>query len=99
MLDPFADRDHRTDDLVPWNQRQFGVRQLTINDVQVGSADAAGMNLEEDFAGLRCAPDQPPPLQWLTCGGQHHRISDPVAFGSPVARRIVNFRLRLHLAK
>jgi hypothetical protein len=68
------------DDLVPRNQGQLGMRQFAINDMQVGSADAAGMNLQKDFARSWFAPDQLQPLQWLTCGSQDHRASDQIAF-------------------
>ena len=39
-----------TDDLMAGNERQLGLRQLSVDDVQVGSADAAGRDCNEDLA-------------------------------------------------
>ncbi len=39
------------DDLMTENERQLGMRQLAVEDVQVGAADAAGRDLDEDLLG------------------------------------------------
>jgi hypothetical protein len=35
------------------NQRQFGVGQLTVHDVQIGAADATGMDADKDLLRIR----------------------------------------------
>ena len=41
--------DHRSDDLMPGDERQLGVGQLAVHDVQVGPADAARGDPDEDL--------------------------------------------------
>jgi hypothetical protein len=33
------------------HERQFGVLQLAVGDVQIGATDTAGVNAQQDFAG------------------------------------------------
>ena len=40
----------RPDNLVAWNERQLGLSQLSVHDVQVGAAHAAGRDCHEDLA-------------------------------------------------
>jgi hypothetical protein len=35
-----AERGHAPDDLVAWHDRQLGVFQIPVDDVQIGAADA-----------------------------------------------------------
>ena len=42
-----------TDDLVPGHERQLGLGQLAIDDVEVGAAHAAGRDCDEDLARAR----------------------------------------------
>jgi hypothetical protein len=51
----FAKLDHPSDNLMPQNERLFGIRQLTIYNVQVGTANAAGFHPQKHFSlfGLR----------------------------------------------
>ena len=46
-----AQRRHDTDNLVAGYQRQLGIGQLAIDDVQIGAADTAGLHLDQDLAG------------------------------------------------
>ena len=51
----FADGVHRADDLMPEDERQLRPRQLAVDDVKIGTADAAGQDVEPNGAraGLR----------------------------------------------
>ena len=49
-LTPCADRRHTADDLVPRHDRQFRVFQFAVDHMQIGAADAAGRDLDQDFA-------------------------------------------------
>ena len=42
--------DRAADDLVAWNERQLGLGELSVHDVQVGAAHAAGRDCHEDLA-------------------------------------------------
>jgi hypothetical protein len=44
QLDPFAHRFDTADNLVPRHDRQLGMRQFAVDDVQIGAADAAGFD-------------------------------------------------------
>ena len=46
-----AVRDHLGRDLVPGHQRQLGLGQLTVEDVEVGAADPARAHAQENLAG------------------------------------------------
>jgi hypothetical protein len=41
------------DDLVAGDDRQFRVRQFSVDHMKIGAADAAGRDLDADFAGAR----------------------------------------------
>ena len=70
--DPLADREafdagaeplDEADDLVAGNDRQPLVRQLAVDDVQIGAADAAGLDADQQLRrprrGLGRAPPEP----------------------------------------
>ena len=44
-----------SDDFMTWNDRQFRVLQITVDDMQVGAANAAGRDFHQNFSrtGLR----------------------------------------------
>jgi len=44
--EPLAERRHRPDDLVPEHERQLRPSQLSVDDVEVGSADAARVDVQ-----------------------------------------------------
>ena len=48
-VDALADRVDAADDLVARHDRKLGVRQLAVDDMQVGAADAAGLDLNADL--------------------------------------------------
>src|SRR5262249_38265709 len=48
-----ADRRHPSDDLVPGHDRQLRINELAVNDMQIGAADAASGNLDQDLACAR----------------------------------------------
>jgi hypothetical protein len=52
-FDVSAERRHAPDDLVAWHDRQFRIRQLAVDHMQVGPADAAGRDLQQDLACAR----------------------------------------------
>ena len=43
--------DHRADDLVARDQRQLGVRELAVEDVEIGTADPARVHANEHLVG------------------------------------------------
>ena len=43
------------DDLVTGHDRQTRIRQLAVDDVQVGPADAAGLDADQDLTGSPAA--------------------------------------------
>jgi hypothetical protein len=49
----FPCRRHPTYNLVPWNERKFWVRELTVGHMQVSSADGAGIHPHHNLVGLR----------------------------------------------
>ena len=51
--DAFSDCVNDADDLVTGYERQSGTRQVAIDNMQVGSADSAGLDLEPYLASGR----------------------------------------------
>ena len=47
--DRAAGVDHAPDDFVPGRHRVDGLRQLAVDEMQVGAADAAGAHLDENL--------------------------------------------------
>ena len=41
------------DDLMAEHERKLGMRQLAVEDMQIGAADTACRDLDEDLAGPR----------------------------------------------
>lgn len=50
---PVAERLHHAHDLVPRDQRQLWIRQLTLDHVEVGPADAVCEHSQQHLAGTR----------------------------------------------
>ena len=44
-----AQLGHGADNFVPGDERQFGLRELAVNDVQIGTADTAGVDAEQQL--------------------------------------------------
>ena len=57
-VDAFADRLDAADDLVPRHDRQLGIGQLAVDDMQVGAAYAAGLDPNPNLprSGRRIGP-------------------------------------------
>ncbi len=88
-VDAGPDRHHAADDLVTGHDRQLRVRQLAVDDVQVGAADAAGATSISTWPGpgwaaaAGLAQGQARPVQ------QHraHRRHDGTPGSGPLIRR------------
>jgi len=73
-LDCGADRVDAPDDFVSWNDGQLRLSQLTVEHVQIGTADAAGTDPHANLARARLTVGQLAPFE---CGPgplQHHRL-------------------------
>jgi hypothetical protein len=53
ILHARANRDDAPDNLVAGNDVRFGMRQVAVEDVQVGAADATGGNAHQDMPARR----------------------------------------------
>jgi hypothetical protein len=53
QADPLASRLDPADDLMPRHDRQLWVRQIAVDHVQVGAADAAGLDRQPNLARPR----------------------------------------------
>ena len=71
--DAWANLEHLADDLVAEHQRQLWLGELSVDDVEVGSADAAGLHLELHLTGTRRGFRQFSFLQIVTDSGEEHR--------------------------
>jgi hypothetical protein len=63
VRDAGADRIDATDDLVAGNYRQQRMFKLAVDNMQVGSANAAGRNLDANFIRARFAVGKFDPLE------------------------------------
>ena len=52
-LDAFADLFDAADDLVPGNERQFRIGQFSIDQMQIGAANRARLNADEQLFWAR----------------------------------------------
>jgi len=48
-----ADCSHAADDLMPGHDRKLRIGQFAIHDMQIGAADTASFDGDEDLAGAR----------------------------------------------
>src|SRR5919198_1984892 len=64
---------HRADDLVPDHERKLPVRQLSVDDVEVGTADRTGLHRDKELALFGLGLRQLGRPQRLARLGQHHR--------------------------
>ena len=65
--------DHNPGDLVPQNERQLGLGQIAVDDVQVGAADAAGVDLDQDLLRPGNGFGDIDQLERLALGFEDHR--------------------------
>ena len=86
LLEPLSACDHAPDDLVAQHERELGLGQLAVDDVQVGPAYAAGGNRDEHLTGtgLRiremCLVEGSP--RGVQDHGAHRRLASSHAPGS-----------------
>ena len=59
----------KTHDLMTEHQRELGVGQLAVDDVQIGSADRACLDVQAHLPGLELEDAEAPPLE----AGFRHR--------------------------
>ena len=69
---------HHADDLVARHQRQPRQRQVALDDVQVGVADAAGMDAQTHLASARLRRRQLLQRQMASCTDRPGRLSIPL---------------------
>jgi hypothetical protein len=81
-LDRITASDDPPDDLVPEDERQLRTRQLAVEDVQVGAADATGADLDQEIVRARRRPLQFAQLQRLSRTIEHHRAHKRLTSGS-----------------
>jgi len=73
-VDAGAGLGHRADDLVAGNDRGACVRQLAVDDMEVGAADAARVDLHQDLPRSRGRIAQFHPLEGPLRSHQDHRF-------------------------
>jgi hypothetical protein len=70
--DPITEGSYRADDLVTRNDGQVRMQQLAVDNVQVGAADATGMNFDHDLALARMRIVEAGKFECAPRGAQHH---------------------------
>ena len=81
-IDIGARLDDGADDLVAGDQRQFRLGQLAVDDMQIGAADPAGMNLDQQLPRTRPRRRHIGGGELVSHGGQQlraHRIHPATA--------------------
>jgi hypothetical protein len=73
LLGARAARRDRADDLVAEHERQLRMRELAVIDVQIGAADAAGVNGDQDLALPRRRARDAARGELPPCALQQHR--------------------------
>ena len=73
-LDTGAERIDAADDLMPGDDGHLGLRQLAVDDVQVGSTDPAGGDRDADLPRPRLAVRKFRPFERLADLVQHHGV-------------------------
>ena len=79
---------HLAHDLVAGDQRQLGVRQLAVDDVQIGAADRAGLDPHQDLARAGDGVGEPGRAQRLARGVEDHGEHDGTIAGFAAVRLI-----------
>jgi hypothetical protein len=64
---------HRAYDFMTQDQRQLGLGKITVDYVQIGTADAAGVHSEQELARPRPGVRQSPKPERLSLGFELHR--------------------------
>ena len=73
-IDRGAGIDHRADDFMTGNDRRARVRELAVDDVQIGSTDAAGVDFHQQLARRRDRSADVQELERSMRGIEHHRV-------------------------
>ena len=73
-LDAIAHRGDDADDLVSRHERQLGLRQLAIDDMQIGAAHRARADLDQDLARARLGGRNLSRAERLPLGMKDHRF-------------------------
>jgi hypothetical protein len=74
---------HASDNLVSGNERKLGVRQVAVDDVEIGAADGARRNFDKHLAGTRTRRlplNQP---QGMASSLEHHRLHASTSLVQP----------------
>ena len=79
---------HLAHDLVAGDQGQLGMRQLAVDDVQVGAADRAGLDPHQDLARAGDGVGELGRAQWLAGGVEDHGEHDGTIVGFAAVRLI-----------
>ena len=79
---------HLAHDLVAGDQGQLGVRQLAVDDVQIGAADRAGLDPHQDLARAGDGVGEPGRAQWLAGSVEDHGEHDGTIVGFAAVRLI-----------
>ena len=74
--DAGAKRRHVTHDLMTENERQLGLRQLAVEDVEIGAAHPASGDLDEDLLGSRLGNGQLGKSERLARPVEQHGLHD-----------------------
>ena len=61
-----AERRYVADNLVAWNEREFRIRQFSVNHVEISAANRTGAHLNQNLIGLRLGDGNIPENQRLT---------------------------------
>jgi hypothetical protein len=80
-LNAFADRDDGADDLMAGDQRELGLGQIAVEDVEVGPAHGAGAHVHEHLAGAGLGLGPVPKLERPPRGIEHLRAHAPMLAG------------------
>ncbi len=72
--DPWPELANRADDLMAEHEGELWLSELSVDDVQVGSTDAAGMHLEANLSRTGDRIGQLGGLQLNTDPGEEHRL-------------------------
>ncbi len=74
LRDALTERRHMADDLMAEHERELGLRKLAVENMQIGAADAAGRDLDEDLAGSRLGHFERGLLERRARAFEQHRL-------------------------
>jgi hypothetical protein len=71
-LDSFTDARHCSDDLVTGDKRQLGLRQFTVDEMQVRAANGARVHVDQHLCWPRRGDGELRQAQWFAGLFKHH---------------------------